>query len=181
MAQTTETELLKQKLELERAKLLAVIQTLDAAEMLLPLVDGWSAQDILAHVANAEWLNVKFARLILEQDKPSQIESVIGDYPDYVGDYSLDSLNAYFAEKLRGDSLDVILKRLHDTRAATYEWLATLTPQQLERTGKHAFWGEQTLRGLCKILLLHDKMHAQDIARAVNAKQHAPKTGNALT
>jgi hypothetical protein len=137
-------------------------------ELLQPLPGGWSGKDTLAHVANSERLNVNFARLMLTADKPIQLEAVAGDYPDYVAQYptfQLDTFNAYMTGKLRRLSLAEVLKELAQVRAATLEWIETLTPAQLERRGLHAVWGEQSVRGMLKILNLHDKMHTQDLAR----------------
>lgn len=162
-----EIQALEHKLRLERKKMLDAIQTLTPEKWLQAPEGGWSVLDILAHVANAELVNVKFARLMLETDKPQQIRAVRADYPDYTGDFDLDRFNAYMTGKLRGRSADEVLTALEQARAATYTWLETLTAEQLERTGEHAAWGMQTVRGMVKILMLHDKMHTQEILKRI--------------
>lgn len=165
MSNFPEIQTLENKLRLEREKLLSVCKTLSDEKLLHIPEDGWSVKDILAHVANSEALNVKFARLMLELDKPKQVEVVRGDYPDYVGDFDLDRFNAYMTGKLRKQSLDVVRQALEETRAATYAWLDTLTPEMLDRQGEHAAWGPLTVRGMVKILMLHDKTHTQEIVK----------------
>lgn len=145
--------------------MLDVCKTFTRAELLQPAPDGWSVHDILAHVANAELINVKFARLMLELDMPNQIKLVRADYPDYEGAFDLDRFNAYMTDKLRQRSLEGVLEQLEQTRAGTYAWLDTLTPEMLDRRGEHAAWGAQTVRGMIKILMLHDKTHTQELVK----------------
>jgi hypothetical protein len=149
----------------ERAKLLTAVESLSPAELVQPHDGGWSVKDILAHITNAEKVNVKFARLMLETDTPVQLDALAADYPDYVGAFELDRFNAYMFGKLRDEPPDRVLDSLTAVRAATIGWLETLTPDQLDRTGEHAAWGEQTVRGMVKILVVHDKMHAQEIMK----------------
>jgi uncharacterized damage-inducible protein DinB len=165
MSPFPEIQTLEGKLQLERDKMLDACKTLSTQELLQAEPGDWSVKDILAHVANAELINVKFARLMLEQDTPKQLEAVAADYPDYTGTFELDRFNAYMADKLRAEPLAGVMQTLNQARLATYEWLETLTPEQLERTGQHAAWGEQTVRGMIKILILHDKMHTQQIVK----------------
>jgi uncharacterized damage-inducible protein DinB len=160
-----QTQELEHKLVLEREKLLAVLKTFSDAEMLQPVEEGWSVKDIVAHIAASEQLNVHFARLMLEQDRPVQLRAVAFDYPDYEGEFDLDRFNAYMRNKQSVLSLEQVRESLAATRRATMAWLETLTAEQLERTGKHAVWGEQSVRSMCKILVLHDKMHAQELAK----------------
>jgi hypothetical protein len=58
-----------------------------------------------------------------------------------------------------------VMTALNETRADTLAWLATLTPEQLERAGAHAVWGNQSVRGMFRILVIHDKFHRGDIEK----------------
>jgi uncharacterized damage-inducible protein DinB len=165
MPPVAEIETLKQKLAVARARLLDVCKPFSPAALAQPASDGWSVNDILAHVANAEKINVKFARLMLGMDKPIQVQVVAADYPDYAGAFELDRFNAYMLEKLRGQTYETPMRALEETRAATLAWLDELSAADLERKGAHAAWGEQSVRGILKILILHDKMHAQQIEK----------------
>ncbi len=165
MSTLPEIETLKNKLTLERAKMLDAVNALSPTERAHPFLDGWSVNDLLAHVANSEAINVKFAKLMLASDKPVQIEAVAADYPDYKGTFELDRFNAYMTDKLRAQSPEQIMLALQAARTATLAWMDTLTSEQLDRTGTHAAWGDQTVRGMLKILVLHDKMHAMDILK----------------
>jgi hypothetical protein len=165
MAATNDLQLLKDKLAAERAKLLATIAVFPPDELTRPFPGGWSAKDILAHLAIAETVNVKLARLMLETDHPVQLEALRGDFPDYPGLFSLDHFNAWTVERARAQTPEQVLAALHTTRAETRAWLETLRAEDLERTGVHAVWGETTARAMLKMLALHDKMHRADLEK----------------
>jgi uncharacterized damage-inducible protein DinB len=157
---------IKTKLETERAKLLAAIAAAPRETLLRPFGDGgWSIKDILAHVAMAETVNVEFAKMMLTKDEPLQLREFAAAYPDFPGAFELDKFNAWMTERWRAQSLEDILAALNAARANTLAWLATLTPAQLERTGEHAVWGKQSVRGMLRILVIHDKFHRGDIEK----------------
>ena len=160
-----EIEALTDKLKTERALLLAAVNRLNASSFIRPCDGGWSAQDILAHLAAAEQLNFKFAKLMVTQDSPVQLTAFAADYPDFTGEFSLDRFNAYLIKKLRTKSLAEVLDGLEESRGETLAWVETLTPDQLERGGQHAVWGNQNVRGMLRILALHDKIHTKDILK----------------
>lgn len=168
MSDYAEIENIKHRLITERTKIMAAVAALSPADVLRPLPDGWSAKDILAHLANSEAVNVKFARLMLSQNQPVQLRAVASDYPDFIAShdtFTLDEFNAYIAEKWRITPWSDVLSTLQTTRNETLAWLESLTPAQLDRSGEHAVWGDQTVRGMLKILVIHDKLHTQDLAR----------------
>ncbi len=165
MSTCAEVEVLKTKLQAERVRLWQSVEHLSQAELGRPSEEGWSVRDILAHVGFAERANVRFAQLMVTQDEPDQIQAMAQDYPDFVGPFSLDSFNAYMTEKLRGLSLEEVISTLRQVRADTLTWLDTLTAEQLDRQGRHAAWGEQTVRNMLRVLALHDRMHTQDLLK----------------
>ena len=157
---------IKQKLNAERAKLLESFANLPRETMLRPFGDaGWSIKDLLAHVAMAESVNVKFARMMVAKDSPLQLKEFAAEYPDFPGDFELDKFNAWMTERWRAQSLDEVIAAVNQTRAETLVWLETLTPAQLERSGEHAMWGKQSVRGMFRILVIHDKFHRGDIEK----------------
>lgn len=168
MSDYAEIENIKHRLVTERAKVMAAVALLSPIELVRQLPDGWSAKDILAHLANSEAVNVKFARLMLSQDQPVQLRAVASDFPDFIASretFTLDEFNAYIAEKWRTTPWTSVLTALETTRNETLAWLESLTPEQLDRGGEHAVWGDQTVRGMLKILVIHDKLHTQDLTR----------------
>ncbi len=157
---------IKTKLNNERAKLLEVFANLPTETMLKPFgEEGWSIKDILAHLAMAEAVNIKFAKMMLEKDSPVQVQELAADFPDYHGAFDLDTFNAWMTQVWRAKSLDEIVAAVNAARADTIAWLDALTPEQLDRSGAHAAWGTQTVRGMFRILVIHDKFHRGDIEK----------------
>ncbi len=160
---------IKEKLNAERAKLLASFANLPRANTLRPFGEGgWSIKDLLAHIAMAESVNVAFARMMVAKDSPLQLEEFARAYPDFPGEFDLDKFNAWMTERWRAKSLDEIVAALDQARAETLAWLETLSPAQLERSGEHAVWGKQSIRGMFRILVIHDKFHRGDIEKRKN-------------
>jgi DinB superfamily len=174
MSANDEVKVLLHKLNTARAALLAGIRRVDDAGFSRAADGGWSAKDIVAHVAAAEELNVNFAKLMVSQDRPVQLQAFGSDYPDFSGPFSLDAFNAYLTRKLRAKSLDEVLTGLDEIHARTCAWAETLTPDQLERRGEHAVWGDKTIRDMLRILALHDKLHTNDILRCANQVDQEP-------
>lgn len=157
---------IKDKLMVERAKLLDALANVPRDAMLRPYGDGgWAIKDVLAHVAMAEAVNVRFAQMMVAHDAPVQLREFARAYPDFPGAFELDKFNAWMAERWRARSLDDVIAALNQTRAQTLAWLETLTPAQLERSGEHAVWGKQSVKGMLRILAIHDRFHRGDIAK----------------
>ena len=153
------------KLNAERAKLLQSFADVPRETMLRPFDGGWSIKDVLAHVAMAESVNVAFAKMMVAKDAPLQLKEFAAKYPDFPGEFELDKFNAWMTERWRTKPLDQVLAALAETRRDTLAWLDTLTPAQLERSGEHAVWGNQSVKGMFRILVIHDKFHRGDIQK----------------
>jgi uncharacterized damage-inducible protein DinB len=157
---------IKEKLIAERSKLLTAFADLSRETMTKPFgEDGWSIKDVLAHTAMAETVNVKFAKMMTAKNEPVQLEEFAREFPDYPPPFELDKFNAWMTERWRAKSLDQVITALNDARADTLAWLDTLTPEQLEMKGAHAVWGDQSVRGMLRILVIHDKFHRGDIEK----------------
>ncbi|MBI4789998.1 MAG: DinB family protein [Chloroflexi bacterium] len=157
---------IKAKLNAERAKLIESFAGLPPEALLRPFGEsGWSIKDILAHVAMAEGVNVKFAKMMVAKKSPAQLAEFAQEYRDFPGEFEMDKFNAWMTERWRAKSLNEILEALRQARADTLAWLETLTPEQLERTGEHAVWGKQSVQGMFRILVIHDKFHRGDIEK----------------
>ncbi|MEW5718036.1 MAG: DinB family protein, partial [Chloroflexota bacterium] len=129
MAVPETIEEIRTKLETERAKLLDAFAHVPREVMLRPFGNGgWSIKDILAHVAMAEAVNVKFAKMMVAQDAPLQLREFAAEYPNFPGAFELDKFNAWMTERWRAKSLEEIIAALNAARADTLAWLATLSP-----------------------------------------------------
>ena len=165
MAAPDSVTTIREKLNTERAKLLESFKGLSHAAMTRPFEGGWCIKDVLAHIAMAEGVNTKFAKLMLAAELPAQLAELADEYPDFPMPFTLDKFNAWMTERWSKKSLVEIIDALHATRAETLAWLESLTPEQMERQGKHAVWEDQTVRSMFRILVIHDKFHRGDIEK----------------
>ncbi len=157
---------IKSKLDADRAKLLASFADVVQDHMLRAEREGsWSIRDILAHVAIAERVNLRFAQMMVDKLEPDQVLEMMAEYPDYTGEFELDRFNAWMTERRRTLSLEEVMADLQAARAQTVAWLETLAPEQLERTGKHAVWGGVTVRAMIRMLGIHDRMHRAEVEK----------------
>ncbi|HEX7587166.1 MAG TPA: DinB family protein [Anaerolineae bacterium] len=157
---------IKKKLVEERAKLLESFANLPQEVLLRPFgEEGWSIKDLLAHLAMAESVNVKFAKIMVVKDVPHQLKELAADYPELQGKFDLDKFNAWMTERWRIKTFEQIAAALNAARADTLVWLDTLAPVQLERNGEHAAWGNLSIKGVFRILVIHDKFHRADIEK----------------
>ena len=173
---SAEIQVLKEKLAAQRNKLWEAIRSLSPEQLDVAPPGEWSARDILAHIAFAESINVRFARLMVEQDKPAQAAALAHEFPDYEGPFALDRFNVFMHDKLSGQPFHRLADSLDRTRAETLTWIDTLTPEELERGGEHAAWGETTVRGVIRILALHDQMHTQELRKRVQQESGPGRT-----
>lgn len=156
---------IKTRLSTERDKLLASLSNIPPATALRSFQGGWSIKDVLAHVAVAESVNVRFARMMIAKDSPVQVVEFALEYPDFPPPFELDRFNAWMTERWRETSFDQVLDTLRAERTQTLAWLDTLAPEQLDRSGEHAVWGTQTVRGMLRLLSIHDRFHRADVEK----------------
>ncbi len=157
---------IRAKLDAERAKLIQSFANLSEAILLRPAgPGGWSIKDLLAHVASSEEMNVKFARRMVTHDAPVQLRELASEFPDFPGEFELDKFNGWMTERGRAQSWEEVVAALQHVRGETLAWLDSVTPAQLDRTGEHAVWGKQSVYGMLRILVIHDRFHRADIEK----------------
>ena len=135
----------------ERADLLAQLADLD--ERLLcqqPVMGGWAARDLLAHVAH--W-DAFFARSV-----GLALEGRAGEIPDV----NLDERNATVQTERQTWSLDVVLEELAAARAGFLEVFTAAPAAALDVEWQFG-WGRATLRRIAKWRGYHDAEHATQI------------------
>ncbi len=126
--------------------------------------DTWSPHDVIGHLIHcedADW--IPRAEIILRDG-----ESRPFDPFDRFAQFT----------RFRGWSLDDLLRRFAEARAANLETLRgwRLTPAQLALRGRHPDFGPVTLGELLATWVVHDLNHVGQIAR-VMAKQYGEAAG----
>jgi hypothetical protein len=154
MTETVDT--LLARLQSERDKTLAVFSTLTNAEWTQVIYTGnstWIFRDLLAHIVSAEG---EFLRLFRDVQAGGSGTPV---------DFLADEFNAAEQERYRNFSPQQLLTEFQNRRAAMINWVTSLTPAELEKTGKHPVLGELSLADLIKSLTLHEHLHIRDLRR----------------
>jgi len=119
--------------------------------------DGWSAREILAHLANAEREHREVAKAILDGRTFE------------LANFDLDRWNqAGVARRARQD-VRAILDDLEAEHRAMIAFAAALSPEELEKKGRHPALGELSVRKLLRIVGLHQRMHQREIVALVAA------------
>ncbi len=150
-----------EKLQTERTRLLAILESAGEAQRRVPVYDeGWNLYDLISHIASAEKENVRFLRQVLAEDGARHVprERV----------FSLDEWNAQAVGKRAGLSWEQRMAELAEVRRNTLAAVESVTAEQLTHSGTHAVWGEKSVEALLKIVYLHDIMHRNDVARKLS-------------
>ncbi len=113
--------------------------------------EGWTARQVLAHLADHELMAATRVRLVLSKDRPA--------LPAYGQEE--------FTERFSGlETPTEALERFAVNRAGTLRVLGAMLPEDWERAGVHPDRGEETLRRTMEFLVRHDRGHLAQLRRA---------------
>jgi uncharacterized damage-inducible protein DinB len=137
----------------ERAGLLWQLIGLDERMLTeVPVLDGWTVQDLLAHIA-------AWDRWELREMK----RTAGGQAPDLTAVRDLDAFNAAVVAAWRDRILAEVVTELQDARAAWVAWLRTLPEEAFFR--HRSFEGEDwSFPGCVEVQWRHDAEHAAQVA-----------------
>jgi hypothetical protein len=126
--------------------------------------ETWSPFDVVGHLIHAEETDwIPRARMILEHGEGRTFEPFD---------------RFYMFEKSKGKSMNELLREFARLRAGNLQKLEemNITPEMLERRGKHPELGAVTLGQLLSTWVVHDLGHIAQIAR-VMSKQYREAVG----
>lgn len=115
----------------------------------------WTVRNVLSHFVTSERGLVQLFE---------QIRLGSAGAPD---DFSIDRYNASQQAKTKDASPSELLEQYKSVRADTVTWVSGLQESDLEKTGRHPFLGQTTLREMVKMLYLHNQIHYRDIKKAL--------------
>ena len=135
------------------SRIARAIEGLAPAELSARLVpDKWTIQEIVCHVADSETCGALRIRLTLAQPG--------GPLPAYDQDRFATALAyADFDEALVRETLDLFTR----LRTVSGRLLARVPEEAWSRSGRHAQWGEVTLRQLLELYADHGERHLSQI------------------
>jgi hypothetical protein len=128
----------------------------DAALRFRPTPDAWSIMEIVGHINDVSALWPARTRQMLASESPT----LPGVDPGWV-----------VQRDYQNKQLNFMLQTLAEQRAEYVEFLRTLRPAQLQRTGLHPTRGMLTVAAGVAGLVDHDSGHSRQIAENLEAFQ----------
>jgi DinB superfamily len=113
--------------------------------------DGWSARQVLAHLADFELMAAVRVRTVLSLDRPA------------LASYGQEDFTDRFSAL---ETAEEALERFAVNRRATLRVVAALGPEDLARTGVHPERGEEPLSRTLALLARHDRAHLDQLVKA---------------
>lgn len=151
--------LLAQKLQSEGQRLFDFFDTLTEEEWTKEVYTegtAWTVRNVLAHLVTAERGFVKLFEQIRQGGAGAS------------EDFSIDRYNASQQEKTRDWTPEQLLENYRAVRAEMVAWVSSLDEDDLEKTGRHPFLGQTTLREMIKMVYLHNQLHYRDIKKVLS-------------
>lgn len=155
----SEASLLADKLKHEGEKIVEYFEGLSDEQWLLEIYTEdtvWTIRNILAHLMTSERAFVKLFESIRQGG--------IGVTDEFV----IDRYNARQQEKTKEFGTQELLQRFKSIREEMIVWVSEIDDSDLEKTGRHPFLGQTTLREMIKMVYLHNQIHYRDIKKALN-------------
>lgn len=128
------------------------IDGLDAEALGTPEGEGkWSILQVIQHLADTELVQGWRIRRILTEEEPLL--------------HGIDQDEWARGLRYEDATLAAALDQLRSLRAANLRLLAVLTDEELDRAGRHAERGRESLRTMLALVAGHDLVHLDQIAR----------------
>jgi len=153
-----ELALVRRRLDEEGGKMSAFFEGLSEADwnqQVYVTGSGWKVRDLLAHFVSAERTYVEYIGRLLRGGE------------GVPADFDLNAFNEAEVPQLSRRSKDELLAALRQARVDSLATVAALTPDDLERRGRHPWFGETDLRSVLKLLYRHPMIHMRDAKRAL--------------
>jgi uncharacterized damage-inducible protein DinB len=168
----TETSLLADKLKQEGEKIVKYFEGLRDDQWSIEIYTEdtvWTIRNILAHLVTSERAFVKLFDNIRQGG--------VGVTDDFV----IDRYNARQQEKTKELGVQELLKRFKSLREEMVVWVLNIADSDLEKTGRHPFLGQTTLREMIKMVYLHNQIHIRDIKNGINHQNDSSQPYKSLS
>ncbi|MBI5936024.1 MAG: DinB family protein [Chloroflexi bacterium] len=152
---------LAEKLKSEGERFAAIFSALTGAQWQADVyTEGtvWTVRNVLSHFVTSERGLVKL------------FEQVRLGGAGAADDFSIDRYNASQQEKTKELTPLELLEQYKSLRAESVTWVLGLQEADLEKTGRHPFLGQTTIREMVKMLYLHNQIHYRDLKKALSGK-----------
>lgn len=148
-------EQLRQRLLQSQQAVLETVAHLDAERGRALVNPGWTAQDLLAHLAAAELGHCEVVRRLL-----------VGESTTVPG-FDLDTYNNAEVQTRRHVDLEGLVAEYKANRAATLELLASIGDDDWDKAGPHPGGFDTTVEGVFRVISIHEKRHLRELQVAL--------------
>lgn len=122
----------------------------------------WRVHDILAHFVSAEQ-TLKFYGV-----------QILAGGPGAPEDFVIDEFNAIEVSGLRGAEAADLVQRFTAARAETVALVRGMADSDLDRIGRHPWFGNVPLEQMLKLVYRHNMLHERDVRKALETGQPVP-------
>ena len=119
----------------------------------------WRVKDILAHFVSAEQ-TLKFYGV-----------QILGGGKGAPEDFVIDEFNAIQVGGLRDAAPDELVQRFSAARAETVALVQGMADSDLDRIGRHPWFGNVPLEQMLKLVYRHNMLHERDVRKALETGQ----------
>jgi hypothetical protein len=118
----------------------------------------WKVKDVLAHFVT------------IEESMQWVFENMLQGGPGSPADFDVNRFNRSQPKKLSGLSVEELIHRFASVRAHTIDLVASMSDEDLDREGRHAYHGQGTLERFVRWAYEHAEEHEADIRRVLNGR-----------
>jgi hypothetical protein len=158
-------ELIIKRLAEEGQKTTAYFRSLDESaytQRVYTTGPNWRVREILAHFVSAEQIFGFYGRDILNGG--------LGAPEDFV----IDEFNATQVAGLKDAQPSDLIRQFETARAETIALIQGMTDPDLERHGRHPWFGRVPLERMVKLVYRHTMIHERDVRKALETGQPVP-------
>jgi DinB superfamily len=113
----------------------------------------WSVRQVLAHFVDAE------------NGFTSLIEDVLKGGSGTPEDFNIDMYNERHVARMQDIPFEELLEQFQQYRENNAGIVFRITPEDLDRQGRHPFLGLASLSDMIKLIYRHNQIHLRDIRR----------------
>jgi len=118
---------------------------------------NWTVQQILAHFVVTE---ASIARLV---------KYILQGLPGVPEDFDIDKFNEREVRCFSKLPTDMVLQRFLERRAETIELVLEMEDADLEKQGRHPWYGIAPVEDMIKLMYRHNQIHQRDIRKALSS------------
>jgi DinB family protein len=122
----------------------------------------WRVRDLLAHFVSTEHTFHFYGR------------DILAGGPGAPEDFVIDEYNATQVGGLKDVSTNDLIAQFVQARAQTVDLVRGMANADLDRIGRHPWFGKVPLESMLKLIYRHNILHERDIRKAIETGQAVP-------